>query len=44
MTVSIETVRMAKPRPRKNQSELSDLSQDRDLTIPLIAIKIKTVQ
>jgi len=25
MTVSVETVRMAKSRPRKNQSERSDL-------------------
>jgi len=28
MTVSMETVRMAKSRPRKNQSERSDLPQD----------------
>ena len=28
MTVSMETVRMAKSRPRKNQSELSDLTLD----------------
>ena len=28
MTVSTETVRMAKSRPRKNQSERSNLPQD----------------
>ena len=28
MTVSMEMVRMAKSRPRKNQSECSDLPQD----------------
>ena len=28
MTISMETVRMAKSRPRKNQSERADLPQD----------------
>ena len=28
MTVSMETVRMAKSRPKENQSERSDLPQD----------------